>query len=101
MPPVSPDAKGFLPNSRNEFCPEKPCQPSLVTHGGSRRPVDRAAAQVVWPVPWSVVQVGPLEPPVIGPLFRDCPSQSAPVQYTAPGTRSAVGCEMASKVLAM
>jgi len=31
-------AKVALPNSMNEFCPEKPCQPSLLTHGGSMRP---------------------------------------------------------------
>src|SRR5256885_16452146 len=51
MPPFSPAAKGLLPNSMNEFCPEKPCQPSLRTQGGSIRPVDKGVpVQIVAPV---------------------------------------------------
>src|SRR5215470_13806368 len=86
MPPFSPGANGFLPNSRNEFCPEKPCQPSLVTQGGSMRPVEPAL---------------PLKPPLIGPLAIDSALQSALAQYTAPGTRSAGGRLTCSAVLAM
>src|SRR6266566_1578088 len=65
MPPFSPAAYGTLPNSRNEFCPEKPCQPSLTTQGGSTRPVD---------------------PPAVSPA-----GQSADAQYLAPGTCRAGG----------
>src|SRR5260221_10726102 len=56
IPPVSPGTYGVLPNSMNWFWPEKPCQPSRCTHGGSMRPVDSPVS-------------GPLEPPVIGPLL--------------------------------
>src|SRR2546429_9504612 len=59
----------------NEFWPEKPCQPSLVTHAGSTRPVD---------------------PPPASPV-----GQSADAQYLAPGTRSAVGSGICSAVFAM
>src|SRR4029077_6417486 len=86
MPPFSPAPKGFLPNSRNEFCPEKPCQPSVTTQGGSMRPVEPP---------------GPLEPPVTGPVAMDTPVQSAVAQYTAPGTRRAAGTPTCSAVFAM
>src|SRR5437762_11388400 len=36
----------FRSNSMNEFCPEKPCQPSLRTQGGSIRPVERSVEQL-------------------------------------------------------
>src|SRR5436853_7822766 len=77
MPPFSPAANGLLPNSTNEFCPEKPCQPSLRTQGGSTRPVDPP-----------VVTVSPV-------------AQSAFKQYLAPGTRSAAGSGTCSAVFAM
>ena len=100
MPPFSPAAKGFLPNSMNEFCPEKPCQPSLVTHGGSMRPVDSLVVQVVAPVEGEIVQaLGGLLLPA--PAVIEWPLQSAPAQYTAPGTRSAAGTDTVSKVFAM
>src|SRR5437773_11782310 len=77
MPPFSPAAYGTLPNSRNEFCPEKPCQPSLTTQGGSTRPVD---------------------PPAVSTA-----GQSADAQYLAPGTCRAAGRRTAagSSVFAM
>src|SRR6266403_1083453 len=89
MPPVSPTANGFLPNSTNEFCPENPCQPSLTTQGGSIRPVETVEPSV-----------GPLEPPTIGPAATEAPSQSAVAQYTAPGTRSTEGTGTCSAVFA-
>src|ERR1700752_3531598 len=72
------------------FCPEKPCQPSLATHGGSIRPVERVGPQVVAPVVGLGVQElgGSLLP---GPAAIEWPMQSAPAQYTAPGTRRLVG----------
>src|SRR5882724_7009733 len=73
MPPVSPTAYGFLPNSMNEYCPRKPCHPSVVTHGGSTRPVDGVAELLA------------------GPFAIENPVQSALSQYTAPGTRRLVG----------
>src|SRR5438874_8991655 len=87
MPPFSPAANGLLPNSMNEFCPEKPCHASLVTHGGSMRPVDRAVpVQVVWPLLGLIVhELGELLLP--GPDLIEWPVQSAFEQYTAPGTR--------------
>src|SRR6267143_2134374 len=75
MPPFSPAAKGILPNSMNEFCPEKPCQPSVRTHGGSTRPVD---------------------PPSVSPV-----GQSAFAQYLAPGTLRSAGTWTCSAVFAM
>src|SRR5215469_1187647 len=101
MPPVSLSAKGFLPNSMNEFSPEKPCQPSLITQGGSMRPVDSAVpVQVVAPVVALMLQtLGGLLLP--GPAVIEWPVQSALLQYTAPGTRSAVGTDTVSNVFAM
>src|SRR2546423_6429122 len=79
MPPFSPAAKGFLPNSMNEFCPGKPCQPSLRTQGGSIRPLERTVEQLVAPVVGLVVQL--LGGSLTG--FRiDLPVQSALAQYT-------------------
>src|SRR6266404_7962623 len=106
MPPFSPAANGLLPNSTNEFCPEKPCQPSLRTQGGSIRPVDRVVEQVVAPVVGDVVQalggsLALLDPPPVSAGLIDLPAQSAPAQYTAPGTRRAVGRETCSAVFAM
>src|ERR1700758_987468 len=88
MPPFSPTTKGFLPNSRNEFCPEKPCQPSVAgqaTHGGPTRPVE------------------PPDPPVAAVLAgpAGASKQSAVMQYHAPGTRRLVGTGMTSAVFAM
>src|SRR4029077_15281367 len=99
MPPFSPSAYGVFPNSRKLFWPAKPCQPSVSTHGGSMRPVESGVEQVVFPVE-SVLQTagGSLEP---GPSAIDFPEQSADAQYTAPGTRKAVGTEIVSAVLAM
>src|SRR6202021_2138342 len=74
MPPFSPLAKGFLPNSMKLFWPEKPCQPSVATQGGSTRPV---------------------EPPAVSPV-----GQSADAQYLAPGTRRAAGTGICSAVFA-
>src|SRR5882672_1927518 len=105
MPPFSPGvvpcagAKVVLPNSMNEFCPEKPCQPSLRTQGGSIRPVDRLVEQLVVPFVLNVQTLGGSLLP--GPLRIDLPAQSAPAQYTAPGTRRAVGRETCSAVFAM
>src|SRR5438105_1138100 len=65
MPPFSVAANGALPNSTNELWPEKPCQPKVVTEGGSMRPVE------------GLVPLRSL--------------QSASLQYTAPGTRWAAG----------
>src|SRR5882757_9899025 len=100
MPPFSPATNGVLPNSMNEFCPENPCQPSLRTHGGSIRPVDRIVPHVVTPVVADVVQAlgASLLP---APAVMEWPPQSAPEQYTAPGTRRAAGTETVSAVLAM
>ena len=60
MPPFSPAAKGALPNSMNEFCPENPCHPSLWTHGGSIRVY--AARRGVQPVHDSVAKMLASEP---------------------------------------
>src|SRR5256885_956202 len=100
MPPFSPAANGFLPNSMKEFCPAKPCQPSLRTQGGSIRPLERTVEQLVAPVVGLVVQLltGSLLP---GPLRIDLPVQSASAQYTAPGTRNAAGTETSSAVFAI
>src|SRR5437764_9157228 len=101
MPPFSPAAKGALPNSRNEFCPENPCQPSLVTQGGSMRPVESAVpVQLVAPVVGLIVQAlgASLLP---GPLRTDLPVQSALLQYHAPGTRRPAGTDSAAKGVAM
>src|SRR5256885_17157576 len=65
IPPFSLAANGFLPNSMNEFCPEKPCQPSVRTQGGSIRPVEPVAL-------------------LPGPPAIENPRQSALEQYTAP-----------------
>src|SRR5437870_1311840 len=73
MPPFSPVWNGFLPNSTNSKLPIKPCQPSVVTQGGS---------------------ILPVEPPAPRPLAV----QSASAQYTAPGTRRGVGTGIASVV---
>src|SRR5437879_12714418 len=54
------------------FWPEKPCQPSLVTQGGSTRPV---------------------EPPALSPA-----GESGFGQYLAPGTRRVAGTELSSAV---
>src|SRR6266478_1517920 len=75
MPPFSPVAKGAFPNSMKLFWPEKPCQPSLATQGGSTRPVD---------------------PPPVSPV-----GQSADTQYRAPGTRRAGGTGICSDVFAI
>src|SRR5437016_5040978 len=99
MPPFSPAWKGALPNSRNEFCPEKPCQPSLVTQGGSMRPVDRVDEQLVVPFVLNVQLLGRSLLPA--PAAIEWPVQSAPAQYTAPGTRRAAGRETCSAVFAM
>ena len=63
------------------------------------RPVESDVEQLVLPVE-SVLQTagGSLEP---GPFAIDFPVQSAVAQYTAPGTRRAVGTEIVSAVLAM
>src|SRR3979411_3135645 len=91
-------AKSALPNSTNSFCPEKPCQASLVTQGGSIRPVESAVPlQLVSPVVGEIVQ---LLGPSLVPLRIEWPVQSALLQYTAPGTRSAVGSDTVSNVLA-
>src|SRR3989440_47305 len=98
MPPFSPAAKGFLPNSMNEFCPGKPCQPSLRTQGGSIRPLERTVEQLVAPVVGLVVQL--LGGSLTG--FRiDLPVQSALAQYTEPGTRWATGTDTRSAVFAI
>src|SRR5215469_10290684 len=75
IPPVSPTANGFLPNSMKLFWPEKPCQPSVETQAGSTRPLD---------------------PPAVSPV-----GQSADLQYRAPGMRRPVGSEICSTVFAM
>src|SRR5882724_13573467 len=105
MPPFSPGvvpfagAKVVLPNSMNEFCPEKPCQPSLRTQGGSIRPLERTVEQLVAPVVGLVVQL------LGGSLAlrgqTDLPVQSALAQYTEPGTRRATGTETRSAVSAI
>src|SRR6516164_7662069 len=98
MPPVSPAAYSFLPNSRKLFWPEKPCQPSVPNHdGGSMRPVESEVEQVVWPPDVVHTLGGSLLP---GPFAIDLPVQSAFAQYTAPGTRRLVGTEMTSAVFA-
>src|SRR5258705_9685906 len=105
MPPFSAGtvpsagAKVALPNSMNEFCPEKPCQPSLLTHGGSMRPVDRTVEHVVVPSVWNVQTLGGSLLPA--PPAIDLPVQSAPAQYTAPGTRKGVGTETFSAGFAL
>src|SRR6516162_4656790 len=99
MPPFSPVAHGFLPNSMNEFCPENPCQPSPSTHGGSMRPVDSMWLQLVVPLVLNVQALGASLLP--GPAAIEWPVQSAPEQYTAPGTRSATGTETCSAVFAI
>src|SRR5882672_11417833 len=81
MPPFSPSAKGCLPNSTNSLWPIKPCQPSVVTQGGSIRAVE-----------------GVEELPA--PVAIDAPEQSALAQYTAPGTRRLLGRWTVSSVLA-
>src|SRR2546430_15028230 len=80
IPPFSPAAKGVLPNSTNEFCPEKPCQPSLRTQGGSMRPVESAVPeQLVAPVVGLTVQeLGASLLPA--PAAIEWPVQSAPAQ---------------------
>src|SRR6202158_6038616 len=82
MPPFSPVAKGALPNSMNEYWPRKPCQPSVVTDGGSIRLVDGVAELLA------------------GPFLIEAPVQSAVAQYTAPGTRRFVGRWNVSPLLA-
>src|SRR5438046_478208 len=64
-----------------------------------RTPCAKSSKLLVFPVE-SVVQIagGSLEP---GPSAIDFPEQSAEAQYTAPGTRRAVGTEIVSAVLAM
>ena len=59
MPPFSPAAKGRLPNSMNEFCPENPCHPSLWTHGGSIRPVESVDERYF---DWILAETAPAEP---------------------------------------
>src|SRR6516225_2746482 len=86
MPPFSPTAKGFLPNSIMLFWPENPCQPSLKTHAGSTRPVEPP---------------GPDEPGVVVTSNGAGASlQSAVAQQNDPRTRNAVGTGTASSVLA-
>src|SRR5436305_15306475 len=95
MPPFSPAAKGFLPNSMNEFCPEKPCQPSLSTQGGSIRPVERSAEQLVAHVVGLVVQL--LGASLLhGPHRIDLPVQTALAMTTEPGPRWASGSDTRS-----
>src|ERR1700686_3769511 len=84
MPPFSPGMYGVLPNSRKLFCPEKPCQPWLRTHGGSIRPVETL-----------------LVADVLGPFAIEKVLQFALSQYTAPGTRRLTGREAASTVFAL
>src|ERR1700738_807865 len=83
MPPFSPAAYGALPNSRKLFCPENPCRPSVSTHGGSMRPVERFDDALL-----------------DGPFAIEKPLQSALSQYTAPGTRRSSGSGTVSIVLA-
>src|ERR1700726_4340811 len=82
--------------------PGKPCQPSTPTHGGSMRPEESLVEQVV-PYGGVVAVVhalgGSLVALPVRPLI-DLPAQSAPAQYTAPGTRRLVGTEIVSAVLA-
>ena len=66
MPPFSPAREGLLPNSRNWFWPEKPCQPSVVTHGGSMRPVEPSAA-VLLPGPFAIDEAGAVR---VGAIHR-------------------------------
>lgn len=100
MPPFSPGLYGVLPNSTKEFWPEKPCQPSLTTHGGSIRPVESVVEQVVTPVVGLVVQeLGASL--LLGPFLIDLLVQSAVAQYTAPGTRKFVGTDTCSTVFAI
>src|SRR2546430_16503206 len=100
MPPFSPAAKGLLLNSMNEFCPEKPCQPSLRTQGGSIRPVDKGVpVQIVAPV------VGLIEHALgasllAGPAAIEWGGESALLQKTPPGTRRAAGTGTFSKLFA-
>src|ERR1700722_4495975 len=101
MPPFSPGIYGSLPNSRKLFWPGKPCQPSTPpVHGLSMRPEDSVVEQLVMGgVAVVVVQAlgGSL---LLGPFWMDLPPQSAPLQYTDPGTRRLVGTETISAVLA-
>src|SRR5882672_1457332 len=99
MPPFSPGANGFTPNSMKLFWPSRPCQPCVdpQTCGGSMRPVDRGAEHVVTLVVASVVQVASL---LAGPAVTDLPVQSAVAQYTAPGTRTLSATETRSNVFA-
>src|SRR5256885_16460387 len=87
MPPFSPGANGFTPNSMKLFWPSRPCQPCVdpQTCGGSMRPVDRGAEHVVTLVVASVVHVASL---LAGPAVADLPRQSGVWQYTPPGTRT-------------
>src|ERR1700730_13684872 len=82
--------------------PGKPCQPSTPTHGGSMRPEESLVEQVV-PYGGVVAVVhtlgGSLVALPVRPLI-DLPVQSALAQYSAPGTRRAVGSEIVSTVLA-
>src|SRR5437763_16369636 len=100
MPPFSPAANGLLPNSMNEFCPEKPCHASLVTHGGSMRPVDWAVpVQVVWPLLGLIVHgLGELLLP--GADLIEWPVQSATEQYAAPGNSRFAATDPVPSVLA-
>ena len=104
IPPFSVSPNGRLPNSMKEFWPEKPCQPSLVTQGGSMRPVDSVVVQFVVPSLGLIVHMlgGSLLllPPAVLP-GSPLPVQSAVAQYTAPGTRRATGTETVSTVFAM
>src|SRR5207237_8380724 len=97
--PFSPAANGLLPNSMNEFCPEKPCQPSLRTQGGSMRPVERLVVQLVAPVVGLIVQL--LGAALVAGVAIANPVPSAVLQYTAPGPCSACGTDTVSKVFAM
>src|SRR6202171_1673093 len=80
--PKTAGAKGTLPNSTISPWPIKPCHASVVTQGGSIRPVEGLAALLP------------------GPFLIEAPVQSAVAQYTAPGTRRFVGRWNVSAVLA-
>ena len=62
------------------------------------RPVERAALQLVPPVVGLIVQA--LAGALVPGVAIENPVQSAVVQYTAPGTCSAVGTDTVSKVFA-
>src|SRR6267154_1859707 len=85
MPPFSPAANGFIPNSMKLFWPSRPCQAWVGPQGwgGSMRAVE------------------PAEPPPLGRVSRFWLVQSASEQYTAPGTLRPGGSETDSFVLAM